>query len=696
MTKNMRLGIIRARHDTAVPVIPDAACIAMLMTGEHAVLKYWINTTRGHLDFIDSPMFPWVDMTLGADTSRAAQAKAAVDALVAKFPDPNPLAGLDGLIVLTHPGAATFGAGATSAAGLPVAVLSAAFSNHTFMCHETGHVLGFQHSFGLDNNGTDWNPNDATIIVGPEYGSPYDLMSSASFGSRWLGAGPTYSASPTFVGPSIAAWPNAGAFSMGPHLSRANLHLHMPDALAGRVIEKAFPPPGATVAARLVPASAATGTCLLILHPPGEPPTGAGRVYVEYRVPEGWDAGLDPVGPSLSRSGVVVHSLVDQPNAGPRVWYRGSIPTVSVDRDVTVAMTPLVVRADGVDDGWVDVAVTVGAERRVEIVRGYHSDDMVGVIGELQQSISPCGDPIRKGSFATATTDQFDVRTTGFGGAGVPVAAAPTVTWTVGGVPVTGPNGQVDVPVGDVTYPVDYTIDPVVFELQLTSRGGERYETPVVVTVAGDGASATASTTFSALGWFDGIHPEDVEILGDCLRRIADRYHVAPPPFRKPSPDPPWAPPMLRRLADVRWFDKAVRLLEELPVLEAEGRDALLQIVSSQVQPVPSMLDRLGADSIDFSVPEVELTDWLGNPDFTPYPALAGALLKLLDGNQLRRPVYLDVIVFNYEQTPGIASPRRVEDVDMHVLETAVVDGSNDRYGEVVSNFGELLGSGGG
>jgi len=192
-------------------------------------------------------------------------------------------------------------------------------SDHTFMCHEVGHVLGFQHSFGLDNNGTDWNPGDATIILGPEYGSPYDLMSSASFGSRWLGAGPFYSASPTFVGSSVPGWPNPGAFSMGPHLSRANLHLHMPDALVGRLIERAFPQPGATINERIVPASASTRTCLLLLHPPGEPATGAGRVYVEYRTAKGWDAGMDPLGPTLSREGVVVHSLVDQPNVGPRV-----------------------------------------------------------------------------------------------------------------------------------------------------------------------------------------------------------------------------------------------------------------------------------------------------------------------------------------------------------------------------------------
>jgi hypothetical protein len=35
-------------------------------------------------------MFPSVDMTIGTDTSRDAQARAAVDALRARFPDPLP------------------------------------------------------------------------------------------------------------------------------------------------------------------------------------------------------------------------------------------------------------------------------------------------------------------------------------------------------------------------------------------------------------------------------------------------------------------------------------------------------------------------------------------------------------------------------------------------------------------------------
>lgn len=74
------------------------------------------------------------------------------------------------------------------------------------------------------------------------------------------------------------------------------------------VIEVPFPQGGGAVTARIVPASASGGNCLLILHPPGEPATDAGRVHVEYRTIDGWDAGLDPLGPDWARDAVVVHT----------------------------------------------------------------------------------------------------------------------------------------------------------------------------------------------------------------------------------------------------------------------------------------------------------------------------------------------------------------------------------------------------
>lgn len=712
MPKNVRIGIIRARHDTNVPIIPDQACIAMIMTGSHALLRYWINTTRGYLDFLDSSLFPWVDISIGADTRRGAQAVAAINALRARFPGSDPLAGYDGLVVFTHPGQRTmanplagqagqpptimtnFDGGTTGVGGISVAVLPTMASDHTFMCHEIGHVLGFEHSFGLDNNGTDWDPADANIIVGPEYGSPYDLMSSASFGSRWLGTGPFYSASPTFVGPPVSGWPLAnGALGMGPHMSRANLHRFMPDALNGRVVERPFPPQSGAVRVRLVPASASNGKSLLILHPPNEPANGVGRVYIEYRIASGWDAGMDILGPGLSREGVVVHTLVDQPGVGPRVWYRGAIPTVSVDTDVAVATTPLVVSVEDIDPdrAWVEVAVTVGAMRRVEISRGNHSDDFVGVIGEVEEATTPCRDRIRKGTFATSTFCQYRVLTTGFGGAGGPVVPVVSIAWTIGGVPATGTSGSLNVPYDGVTFEVQYTIDPVVFELSLTSRGGERFEVPVVVTATGDGATATSSTNFVAQGWFDGIHPEDVDALARCLKGIIDRYQNAVPPvFRKPTPEPEWSL-KIREEVHRLWYGQVTRLINEAPALDAAGQSAFRHLVSAQIIPKQTLLGALDVVGIDFSVQETDISDWLATPEFTPYPALAEALLTRLAGNRLRRPVFLDVIAFNYEQTRGVPSPRTVGSVQPGVLEAAVVEGWNTRYGEQLTSFAELL-----
>ncbi|MFV8050930.1 hypothetical protein [Mycobacterium sp. 48b] len=108
--------------------------------------------------------------------------------------------------------------------------------------------------------------------------------------------------------------------------------------------------------------------------------------------------------------------------------------------------------------------------------------------------------------------------------------------------------------------------------------------------------------------------------------------------------------------------------------------------------PAPdAVVDRLDALGVDFSVPATDLADWLQNPEFTPYPAISEALQKLLSGKHLRKPVYLDVIAFNYESTPGVPSPRRVQDVRMPVLEAAVVQGHNVRYDEAVTKFADLL-----
>lgn len=70
----------------------------------------------------------------------------------------------------------------------------------------------------------------------------------------------------------------------------------------------------------------------------------------------------------------------------------------------------------------------------------------MGVVGVLEPTTTPCGDAIRKGTFATSTFSQFRIRTTGFGGGGTPGVPAALVAWTVGGVPAIGNSGTVNAP----------------------------------------------------------------------------------------------------------------------------------------------------------------------------------------------------------------------------------------------------------
>jgi hypothetical protein len=162
------------------------------------------------------------------------------------------------------------------------------------------------------------------------------------------------------------------------------------------------------------------------------------------------------------------------------------------------------------------------------------------------------------------------------------------------------------------------------------------------------------------------------------------------PLFRKPTPEPGWSL-KVREETQQLWYGQVARLINDVPELDVTGRTAFRQLVSLQVQPTQTVLGALAAVGIDFSVPEADITAWLANSDYTPYPALAEALLTRLSGNRLRRPVFLDVIAFNYEHAAGVPSQRTAEQVRAGVLEAAVLEGSNTRYAERAASFADLL-----
>ncbi|BDX29898.1 hypothetical protein TUM20985_04450 [Mycobacterium antarcticum] len=101
----------------------------------------------------------------------------------------------------------------------------------------------------------------------------------------------------------------------------------------------------------------------------------------------------------------------------------------------------------------------------------------------------------------------------------------------------------------------------------------------------------------------------------------------------------------------------------------------------------------LAAAGIDTTLPggDAKLADYLANSTFTPYAAIAQALLDAIGTQQLRQPVAIDSIVWEYGVLAGTPPPNRVELVDVTVLEKAVVEEFDNRYGERFDDFGSLL-----
>lgn len=161
--------------------------------------------------------------------------------------------------------------------------------------------------------------------------------------------------------------------------------------------------------------------------------------------------------------------------------------------------------------------------------------------------------------------------------------------------------------------------------------------------------------------------------------------------------DPPSALPSTESVralfAAARELAQAGRVKDafEITVDAVQLYDELIKQNPDRYAPslAPAIMQTLGHVGVDFSVAESALRDWLANPVYTPYPAISQQLL--LQGWRLTQPVYLDVIVWNYEHSPGMTSPRYVAEVRTDVLRAAVLTASNVRYGTQVTDFAQLL-----
>jgi hypothetical protein len=131
----------------------------------------------------------------------------------------------------------------------------------------------------------------------------------------------------------------------------------------------------------------------------------------------------------------------------------------------------------------------------------------------------------------------------------------------------------------------------------------------------------------------------------------------------------------------------------------SNGRKALLNL-----QPGPALsvfalqlnlprmrLAELQGAGIDFSVREDEILDWLGN-EFSGYIQFSEGLVALFEGRRLKRPVFIDVVFFEYEQAGGVvALDAPAGALDAVKAQTALLRAHNVRYGEAATDWAGLL-----
>ncbi len=174
---------------------------------------------------------------------------------------------------------------------------------HTYLAHELGHVIGYDHSFGSDLTG------DQNTV----YGDPYCIMSAMTFGSTrpqangappgatipaglpprmWVGSGPLASAALTaYHFRDFNTFPNVVGISSNYHSYPQHI----------RLVALSEAAPSDPVLARVE--------------------TGSQTFFVEYRASTGWDRGLaEPANPD---PGVVIHRC--KPSSGTLISFAGRI-----------------------------------------------------------------------------------------------------------------------------------------------------------------------------------------------------------------------------------------------------------------------------------------------------------------------------------------------------------------------------------
>jgi hypothetical protein len=300
------------------PAIPDDTLRAMFSgtPSKWGVAQLWHDATIGKLEFAPTELIdvgPLRGLALTAtpgggstNPNRTMTVNAAISAATAtgfRF-EPN-----DVPVVMIGPPPCDAGAVGSAALGRTACLLDVD-GDQSFMAHEFGHALGFDHSFG-----------PAFGDPEAEYCDPYCVMSHNIYGYRapWAnGIPPEWPVSPGL--------PEGWTVQMGPLPAAATVWKYLPDFASSPSvvnIDLTRQPAAAT----LVSYGTATSPSNMVLAVAKTP----GRTWlVEYRGAHGWDRGIG-LGPKLNPAaggnydptppGVVIHRL----NAAGRVVFMGVI-----------------------------------------------------------------------------------------------------------------------------------------------------------------------------------------------------------------------------------------------------------------------------------------------------------------------------------------------------------------------------------
>lgn len=498
MPAQPKFAVVLVRHSgTRTPRIQ--ACRTLMTDGPVSVAQYWRENSAGWFDMAADYYGPYrvsipadVDRQTG-HTQRRSVYKIACDAAIQQGAG---LSGYDAVVVLLAPG------GNYDAGQIGNGALLPATADHTFYCHEIGHVLGFDHTYGIPNLAADW---DGTGVRRPVYGDPYDLMSSA-----W---GELSKPQTTAIASPVPGFPNTGV--AGPMVSRALLHHQAPDALeAGGRVAHVQAGEGRTIV--LSPAGSTTGTELVVFHPEDEDGEHRGRVYVELRQPSPnnvasrWDGGLATDGASVHRRGLVIHTIKDVPGeSGTRVWYVGRIvfPNPDVDVEVPTALGRVTLHVDestAAQDEPQSAQVWFKRSKPVPRVRIEETlTPTMSVVATEMRSI-PGWD--FAGEFTWETRDvtleaRYRPVIRGLGGESPHERVSNlTMRWYVGGFMVTGMSGTHLVG----SKPLSYQIDGDDQVLTLTNNPADGSFDASVEFVVDDGRSYSSATKYSVDGRTEG------------------------------------------------------------------------------------------------------------------------------------------------------------------------------------------------